>query len=75
MGLEFIMSKCIIIISCSEEYPDFHIEERLNFDELSIYPNNNTSDEIYQNILTFGDETYKKDDLIKVANEYGKFYK
>ena len=69
-----LMSKYIIITPCSEEYPDFHIEEGLNFDELSIYPHNNTSDEIYPDILIVGDETYKKDDLIKVSNEYGKFY-
>lgn len=69
-----LMSKYMIITPCSEEYPDFHIEEGLNFDDLSIYPHNNTSDEIYPVNLVVGDETYKKDDLIKVACEYGKFY-
>lgn len=69
-----LMSKYIIITPCSEEYPDFHIEKGLNFDELSIYPHNNTSDIEYPEVLTVGDETYKKQDLIKVAREYGKYY-
>lgn len=69
-----LMSKYIIITPCSEEYPEFRIENGLNFDELSIYPHNNTSDEEYPELLTVGDETYKKEDLLKVASEYGKFY-
>ena len=69
-----LMSKYIIITPCSEEYPDFHIEGGLNFDELSIYPHNNTSSEEYPDELVAGDEKYNKSDLIKVANEYGKFY-
>ncbi len=69
-----LMSKYMIITPCSEEYPDFHIEEGLNFDELSIYPHNNTSDGVYPDTLVVGDETYQKQDLIKVANEYGKYY-
>lgn len=69
-----LMSKYMIITPCSEKYPDFRIEKGLNFDELSIYPHNNTSDEIYPDTLVVGDETYQKQDLIKVANEYGKFY-
>lgn len=69
-----LMSKYMIITPCSEEYPDFHIEEGLNFDKLSIYPHNNTSDEEYPDKLVCGDETYKKEDLIKVAKEYGEFY-
>ena len=69
-----LMSKYMIITPCSEEYPDFHIEEGLNLDELSIYPHNNTSSEEYPEELISGDEIYKKRDLIKVANEYGKFY-
>lgn len=69
-----LMSKYIIITPCSEEYPDFHIEKGLNFDELSIYPHNNTSDIEYPEVLTVGDETYRKQDLIKVAREYGKYY-
>lgn len=69
-----LMSKYIIITPCSEEYPDFRIENGLNFDNLSIYPHNNTSDTEYPDVLSVGEETYKKQDLIKVANQYGKFY-
>lgn len=69
-----LMSKHIIITPCSEEYPDFHIEDGLNFDGLSIYPHNNTSQEDYPDELVAGDEVYKKSDLIKVASEYGRFY-
>lgn len=69
-----LMSKYIIITPCSEEYPDFHIEEGLNFDELSIYPHNNTTSEDYPEILYVNDEEYKRDDLISVANDYGNFY-
>ena len=69
-----LMSKFIIITPCSEEYPDFHIEGGLNLDELSIYPHNNTSEDKYPEILIAGDESYKKEDLLKVAKEYGSFY-
>lgn len=69
-----LISKHIIITPCSEEYPDFHIEDGLNFDGLSIYPHNNTSQEDYPDELVAGDEVYKKSDLIKVASEYGRFY-
>lgn len=69
-----LMSKYIIITSCSEEYPDFHIEEGLNLDGVSIYPHNNTNDQEYPDTLVVGDETYKKEDLIKVANQYGNYY-
>ncbi len=69
-----LMSKYIIVTPCSEEYPDFHIEEGLNFDEISIYPHNNTSEDIYPDTLVVGDETYQKADLIRVAKEYGEFY-
>lgn len=58
----------------SEEYPDFHIEEGLNLDGISIYPHNNTNDEDYPDTLVVGDETYNKEDLIKVANQYGDYY-
>ncbi len=68
------MSKYIIITPCSEEYPDFHIENGLNLDGVSIYPHNNTNEEKYPNTLVVDDETYQKDDLIKVANEYGNYY-
>ena len=69
-----LMSKYIIITPCSEEYPDFHIENGLNFDGISIYPHNNTSEKEYPNTLVVDDETYQKADLIKVANEYGDYY-
>lgn len=58
----------------SEEYPDFHIEEGLNLDGISIYPHNNTNDKDYPDTLVVGDETYNKEDLIKVANQYGDYY-
>lgn len=69
-----LMSKYIIITPCSLEYPEFRIENGLNFDNLSIYPHNNTSNIEYPDVLSVGEETYKKQDLIKVANEYGSFY-
>lgn len=69
-----LMSKYIIVTPCSEEYPDFHIEEGLNLDDISIYPHINTSSETFPDFLTVDDETYKKDDLIKVAYKYGSFY-
>lgn len=69
-----LMSKYIIITPCSEEYPEFHIEEGLNLDGISIYPHNNTSLEEYPEILNVGDETYKREDLLVVANQYGEFY-
>ena len=69
-----LMSRYIIITPCSEEYPDFHIENGLNLDEISIYPHNNTSEEEYPNTLVIDGETYQKDDLVKVANEYGNYY-
>ena len=58
----------------SEEYPDFHIEEGLNLDGISIYPHNNTNDKDYPDTLVVGDETYNKEDLINVANQYGDYY-
>lgn len=69
-----LMSKYIIITPCSDEYPDFHIEEGLNLDEISIYPHNNTNQEEYSDTLVVGDETYQREDLIKVANQYGEYY-
>lgn len=69
-----LMSKYIIIAPCSEEYPDFHIERGLNLDDISIYLHNNTSFESYPDTLVVGEEIYKKEDLVEVANEYGKFY-
>ncbi len=69
-----LMSKHIIITPCSEEYPNFHIEDGLNLDGLSIYPHNNTEESIYPEVLDKGDEVYKKADLLTVAKTYGKFY-
>ena len=69
-----LMSRHIIITPCSEEYPDFHIENGLDLDGISIYPHNNTSLEEYPDTLVVGDETYQKADLIKVAGEYGEYY-
>lgn len=69
-----LMSKYIIITPCSEEYPDFHIDDGLNLDGISIYPHNNTNQNDYPDTLVVGDETYQKSDLIKVANEYGDYY-
>lgn len=69
-----LMSKYIIITPCSEEYPNFQIEEGLNLDGISIYPHNNTAEEKYPDVLVAGDETYRKKDLLKVAKKYGKFY-
>ncbi len=68
------MSKYIIITPCSEEYPDFQVEEGLNLDGISIYPHNNTGEEEYPEKLVSGDETYVMNDLLKVATEYGEFY-
>ena len=69
-----LMSKYIIITPCSDEYPEFHIEEGLDLDGISIYPHNNTSNDEYPNTLVVGDETYQKEDLIKVAEQYGEYY-
>ena len=69
-----LMSKYIIVTPCSEEYPDFHIENGLNLDDISIYPHNNTNQEVYPDSLIYGDETYQKADLIRVANDYGEYY-
>ena len=69
-----LMSKYIIVTPCSEEYPDFRIESGLDLDGISIYPHNNTADNVYPDELVSGDETYKKSDLISVAKKYGKFY-
>lgn len=69
-----LMSKYIIITPCSEEYPDFHIEEGLNLDGISIYPHNNTESEEYPDTLVVGDEIYQKEDLLQVARNYGSYY-
>ena len=69
-----LMSKYIIITPCSEEYPDFKIEPGLNLSNISIYPHNNFEGNEYPEKLDLEDETYMKDDLIKVASEYEDFY-
>lgn len=69
-----LMSKYIIITPCSEEYPDFQIEEGLNLDGITIYPHNNTAEEKYPDVLVAGDEIYRREDLLKVAHKYGPFY-
>ena len=69
-----LMSKNIIITPCSAEYPDFHIEDGLNLDGISIYPHNNTSDTKYPDKLVCGDETYRKADLITAADRSEPFY-
>ena len=69
-----LMSKYIIITPCSEEYPDFRIEEGLGLDDLSIYPHNNISSEEYPDELIAGDEKYQKKDLLEVAQKYGNYY-
>lgn len=69
-----LMSKYIIIVPCSEEYPDFHIEAGLNLDNISIYPHNNIDSEIYPEYIDVEGEVTRKDDLMKVSEEYGEFY-
>ena len=69
-----LMSKYIIITPCSQEYPDFHIEPGLNLSNISIYPHNNFEGNEYPNKIDLGDEIYTKDDLLKVASQYGNFY-
>lgn len=69
-----LMSKYIIITPCSEEYPDFRIEEGLNLADISIYPHNNFAGDIYPEKVDSDGEIYLKEDLIKVASEYGDFY-
>lgn len=69
-----LMSKYIIVTPCSDEYPDFHIEEGLNLSEISIYPHNNFKGDVYPLKVDLGEEVYKKEDLLTVAREYGDFY-
>lgn len=69
-----LMSEKIIITPCSDEYPEFHIEDGLNLDGISIFPHNNTSEEEYPEVLDIGGEIYRREDNIKVAKEYGEYY-
>ena len=68
------MSKYIIIVPCSEEYPDFRIEKGLNLDNLSIYPHVNIDSIEYPEYIDVDGEITRRDDLIKVADKYGEFY-
>ena len=68
------MSKNIIIVPCSNEYPNFHIEEGLNLTGISIYPHNNFIGDIFPKQIVNDEEITKSEDLIKVAKEYGEFY-
>lgn len=69
-----LMSRYIIVTPCSEEYPEFQIEEGLNLDNISVYPHNNTSEESYPEALAAGGEIYQRRDLVQAAEEYGEFY-
>ena len=69
-----LMSKNIIITPCSEEYPDFHIEPGMNLSGISIYPHINFDGNEYPEKVYVGDEIYDRNDLIKVAQEFGDFY-
>ena len=69
-----LMSKYIATIPCSEEYPDFRIENGLNLDGLSIFPHNNVSSVEYPDKLVSGCETYKKSDLITLAKKCSPLY-
>lgn len=69
-----LMSKNIIITPCSDEYPDFHVESGMNLSGISIFPHNNFAGNEYPNKVFVGEETYDRNDLIKVAQEYGDFY-
>lgn len=55
-------------------YPGIKIEKGLNLDNISIHPHNNILEEEYPKTLKIEDETFVKEDLIKVAKEYGNFY-
>ncbi len=69
-----LMSKYIITTPCSEEYADFRIENGLNLDGITIFPHNNTSSAEYPQELKFGDETYRKNDLLKLVQQCGPYY-
>lgn len=68
------MSKYIIVTPCSDEYPEYKVEEGLNLDELTIYPHNNTNEITYPDEVHNYDEIYLKKDLIQAAKDYGTFY-
>lgn len=68
------MSKHIIITPCSEEYPNFQIEDGLNLSNISIYPHINFEGEIIPEKIDLDKEVIEMKDLIEVAKEYGDFY-
>lgn len=68
------MSKNIIIVPCSLEYPEFRVEPGLNLANISIYPHNNFNGDKFPEKIILDEEITKTDDLIKVALEYGEFY-
>ena len=68
------MSKNIIIVPCSNEYNEFHIEDGLNLTGISIYPHNNFIGTVFPKEIVNDEEITKSEDLIKVAKEYGEFY-
>ena len=68
------MSKNIIIVPCSKEYNEFHIEEGLNLTSISIYPHNNFVGDIFPEKIVNDEEITHSEDLIKVSKEYGEFY-
>lgn len=69
-----LMSKNIIIVPCSNEYPNFHIEEGLNLSNISIYPHNNFIGNEFPKCIVNDEEITKSSDLIEVAKKYGEFY-
>lgn len=69
-----LMSEHIIVTPCSDEYPEFRVEDGLNLAGISIYPHNNFDGMEYPEKLLVGDEIYHKKDLIAVAEKYGDFY-
>lgn len=68
------MSKNIIIVPCSDEYNEFHIERGLNLTNISIYPHNNFNGKVFPKEIINDEEITKSDDLISVAKKYGEFY-
>ena len=69
-----LMSKYILIMPISDEYPDFVILNGLDRDNLSIYPHNNTKETEYPDTLCLDDSIYQKEDIIKTAAMTEPFY-
>lgn len=69
-----LMSKKIIIIPCSEQYPELRIEDGLNLDGLSILPHNNTAATNYPETVDLGKNRYKRQDIINASKQAGTFY-